>query len=408
MFAAIKDGQWVNISRIKAVSAMMMTATILMVSFLLLTAHGTVDQFGRPLGTDFSNVWTAGHMALQGQAADAWDWASHFAVQRATHDDPDVPVYGWHYPPPFLLVAATLAKLPYIPALIIWQVTTLGLAVITLRAILPEKTALLAGLGFPVVLICLGHGHNGFLTGALFGGGLLLLDRRPLIAGLLLGCVIYKPQFGLVLPVILLLGGHWRAIGGALLSATLLCGLTLAIWGWPVWQAFLDSLPLTQSIVIEQGSTGWEKILSAFSAVRNWGGSVPIAWAVQTIVTLMAIIGAAVVARRTSSPVRNAVILSAALLSTPYVLDYDLIPLGMALAFLVVDGRARGFLACEKTIYALIWIAPLFGRAVTSGTTIPLGFIVIAATFILAMRRAVILDRVTAWPFRHLHEPSAL
>ena len=72
---------------------------------------------------------------------------------------------------------------------------------------------------------------------------------------------------------------------GACASAALLVGATLAIWGWPVWQAFLNSLPLTRQIVIEQGETGWHKIQSPFAWVRMWGGAVPLAYAVQAAAT---------------------------------------------------------------------------------------------------------------------------
>ena len=112
---------------------------------------------------------------------------------------------------------------------------------------MPRRETLLLVLAAPVTLICLTHGHNGFLTALLLGGGLMLLDRRPLVAGLLFGCLIYKPQFALILPSLLLAGRNWRAIGGACVSAALLIALTLALWGWPVWQAFLDSLPLTRT-----------------------------------------------------------------------------------------------------------------------------------------------------------------
>lgn len=389
---ALNDHSWVNEQRIRMVSVLMIIATVAMVTYLFVTAHGTVDRFGRPLGTDFSNVWTAGKMALDGQAADAWDWTKHHAVQQAAHHDANIPFYGWHYPPPFLLIASLLALLPYTGALIVWQAATLALALKTFRAILTGTNATLAALGFPVVLICLGHGHNGFLTGALIGGGMLLLDRRPFVAGLLLGCMIYKPQFGLIIPIALLFGGHFRAITGACLSAALLCGLTYAIWGWPVWQAFFDSLPLSQSIVIERGSTGWEKIQSAFSATRRLGGTVVLGWAIQTVVTLAAVAAAAWASRRVNPAVRNAVVMTAMLLSTPYILDYDLIPMGLAIAFLVKDGMERGFLAWEKSLYAVAWAAPFVGRTVMSNLAIPLGLMAMITILVLGCRRAALLD----------------
>jgi hypothetical protein len=384
---ALARGEWVTAGRIRRFALLSLLATIAMVAYLFLTAHGTIDSFGRPLGTDFSNVWTAGRMALEGRAPLAWDWPTHFAAQQAAHHKADIPFYGWHYPPPFLLVAMLLALLPYVSALIVWQASTLVFALITVRRILPQPGTTLAAIGAPVVLVCLGHGHNGFLTAALLGGGLFHLDRRPFVAGLLLGCIVYKPQFGLVLPVMLLLGGHWRAIGGALLSAGMLCVLTLALWGWPVWAAFIHSLPLTQSVIIEQGATGWEKIQSAFSAARNWGATIPWAWGVQTATTIIAVIGTVAVSRGARPSVRNAMVVAAALLSTPYLLDYDLVPLGMAIAFLVADGRKHGFLPYEKSLLAFVWIVPLFGRGAMHLTTIPFGLLSILAIFVIALRR---------------------
>jgi hypothetical protein len=380
-------GDWVTAARVRRFAGLSLAATVAMVAYLFATAHGTVDSYGRPLGTDFSNVWAAGRMAIDGRAALAWDWPTHFAVQQAVHHKADIPFYGWHYPPPFLLIAALLATVPYVPALIVWQVSTLSLALATVRRILPERGTTLAAIGAPVVLVCLGHGHNGFLTAALLGGGLLLLDRRPFVAGLLLGCMVYKPQFGLVLPVVLLAGGHWRAIAGALVSAGLLCGLTLLLWGWPVWAAFIHSLPLTQAVVIEQGATGWEKIQSAFSAARNWGAGIPLAWGIQMAITVAAVVGTLVVSRASRPFVRNAMVIAAALLSTPYLLDYDLVPLGLAIAFLVADGRARGFLPYDKTLLSFVWIVPLFGRGAMQLTTIPFGFLSIVAVFVICLRR---------------------
>jgi Glycosyltransferase family 87 len=410
MIKHLRQGGWLNNERVRRISIISLLITIAMMVLLFASAHGTVDRMGRPLGTDFSNVWTAGKMALNGQAAQAWDWQSHLEVQRKTHHDPNIPFYGWHYPPPFLLIAASLALFPYLMALILWQVSTLALAIKTVRAIVPDSKAILIALGCPVVLVCFGHGHNGFLTGALLCGGLLLLDKRPWIAGILLGCMIYKPQFGLVLPVVMLIGGHWRAIMSATIAALLLSLITIVLWGLPVWSAFIDSLPLTQSVVIEQGSTGWEKIQSVYSAVRNWGGSIALGWGVQSAATLIAIAGTALIARGQSLFCRNAVVIAAALLATPYCLDYDLVPLEMGLAFLIVDGRERGFLDWEKSLYALVWAIPSFGRAGMAATTIPFGLIAIMIVFGLGLRRSGHFGDMSAlksWPFRHSHELSA-
>ena len=389
MVRQLRSGEWLTADRVRAVATISLALTGLTILWLLVTSHGTLDAWGRPLGTDFSNVWTAGQMALDGRAPAAWDWAAHYQVQQAVHGDADVPFYGWHYPPPFLLVAGVLALLPYLAALFLWQAASLWAAVRTAQAILPGRTALLAALGAPVVLICLTHGHNGFLTAALLGGGLLLLERRPLLAGLLFGCLIYKPQFALVVPLLLLAGGHAQAITGAVLSAALLVAATLAIWGWPVWQAFLDSLPLTRHIVIEQGETGWHKIQSLFAMVRMWGGPLPLAYAVQGAATLAALGAVLWLGRAGRPPLRNAAVCAAAVLSTPYVLDYDLVVLGLGAAFLVADGIERGFLPWERSLLALVWAAPLVARTLAGTAALPLGQLAIVTVLVLAIRRTL-------------------
>ena len=388
---ALASGDWLTRERVVRIAAIAGIVSLVVLTWLFGWSQGTLDALGRPLGTDFSNVWTAGSMALESRAADVWSWPDHFAVQRELHGKADVDLFGWHYPPPFLLVAAALATIPYLPSLIVWQLATLIPFAWMMVRLVPRRETLLLTLAAPVTLICVTHGHNVFLTALLLGGGLMLLDRKPFAAGLLLGCLIYKPQLALILPPLLLAGRNWRAIGGAMLSAGLLVALTLAIWGWPVWQAFFDSLALTRTQVIEQGSTGWHKIMSPFAAIRMWGGGAGLAYAVQLAATLAAI--AAVVwlsLKRDSVAVRNALVCAATLIATPYVLDYDFVVLLPALAFLWIDGQRNGFLSWDKSLMALVWIAPLIARQVADFTLIPLGLSSALIVAVVAIRRAAV------------------
>lgn len=385
-------GDWLDARRVRLVCALLLAATILTYGYLLLTAHGTLDTLGRPVGTDFSNVYAAGWMADHGRAAAAWVWPEHYQVQQVLHHSPTVPFYGWHYPPPFLLLAGLLALLPYLPALALWQGTTLAGAVATARTIAPGRGTALAVLAAPATFVCLGHGQNAFLTASLLAGGLALLDRRPWTAGLLLGCLVYKPQFAVLLPVVLIAAGNRRAFLGAAISSLGLVAITLAIWGWPVWEAFRESLTITRTIIIEAGTTGWEKIVTTFAAARAPGAPVPLAYALQALSTVLAVAGAGIAARWASPAVRGAAACCAALLSTPYALDYDLVILGGALCFLVADARERGWLSHEKSLLAVAYVAPLFGRQIAAVTLVPVNWLAVAAIFVLAMRRAWLLD----------------
>ena len=386
----LATGDWVTPERLRRIAAVSCVISLLCVAWLLGTSRGTVDSTGRPLGTDFSNVWTAGQMVLDGRAAAVWSWPDHFAVQQAVHGSPTVDVFGWHYPPPFLLLAALLATIPYVPALILWQLTTLGSFLAMMWRLMPRRETILLTLGAPVTLICVTHGHNGFLTALLLGGGLMLLDRRPFVAGLLFGCLIYKPQFALIIPPLLLATRSWRSIAGACASAGVLEAVTLLIWGMPAWQAFIDSLPLTRTVVIEQGATGWHKIMSPFAAIRMWGGGLAVGYAVQLLVTVLVIAAVVILTWRKAQPeLRNALVCAAALLSTPYVLDYDFVVLLPALAWLWVHGREHSFMSWDKTLMLLAWLAPLLARLVAEVAFVPLGLMTAMIVAWIAVRRAL-------------------
>ncbi|HXG99079.1 MAG TPA: glycosyltransferase family 87 protein [Sphingomicrobium sp.] len=386
---AVREGNWLDAARVRRVAMVCLMVSAAAIILLFATAHGTLDWKGRPVGTDFSQMWTAGQMAWDGRAAEVWDWPSHFAVQQSVHGSTTVDLYGWHYPPPFLIIAAALATMPYLAALIAWQAATLAPLALLGQHYLGRRDGWLFVVAAPVTLICIAHGHNGFLTALLLGGGLILLDRKPLLAGVLLGCLVYKPQFALVIPLLLLVTRQWRAIFGAALSSIALIALTLAIWGWPVWQAFLDSLPLTRDLVIEQGRTGWEKIMSPFAAVRSWGLAIGPSYFVQAGFSLAAIGASLWLAWRSRPALRNAATTAAVLIATPYVLDYDYVVLLLGIGILWKDGEQDGWGSWERTLLAFAWIVPLIARSVAEATLFPLGLVSALAVLGIALRRGI-------------------
>jgi alpha-1,2-mannosyltransferase len=349
------------------------------------------DRFGRPIATDFSGVWTAGRMLLAGDPAGLFDPWTHFAFQRRTFDDPNVEVYGWHYPPFFLAVAALLASMPYVPALVVWQASTFALYLAAIRAIAPaHRLLILVAVGFPAVFVTLGHGHNSFLTAGLLGFGLLLLPTRPIIAGICIGLLAYKPQFGLVLPVIMVLGGHWRAVVAAGTTvAAMTAGVTLWL-GPEVWLAFLKGADFTRAVILEDGITGWHKIQSTFSAFRSFGAPLPLAYGAQFAVTAMVIGTLALMALRGADRrLVAAMTATGALLATPYCLDYDMTILGVAVAFAAAHGVEKGFAPYEKSLLGLVWIVPLMARGTMMVTGLPLGVMVMALFFGFLAARAL-------------------
>ncbi len=382
----LRSGDLLEPKLVTFTAALLLAGTIFGIGFLLLTAKGNLDLMDRPLGTDFSSFWTAGRMALDGHAAAAYDWAALEKEQTRLLGSREF--FSFSYPPIFLLLTSLLALLPYLPSLALWQAASGAAAAAVVWNIMPTRRALLLAAAFPAVLLCIGHGQNGFLTAALLGGGLLFLPRQEWLAGVCFGLVAYKPQFGLVVPVALVAGGYWRAVVAAAVTVAGTVGLSLVVWGWPVWQAFLDGLPLQRIHVLEMGAVGFHKFQSLFAWVRLIGGPVPLAYAAQALVSLAAI---AVVAwawqSQVSQRLKSATLLVAVLLSSPFVLDYDLVVLGMAIAFLAAHALERGFWPWEKSLLALAWFMPVAARGVTQISFVPIGFLTLACLFVLVTLR---------------------
>lgn len=309
--------------------------------FVVGFAHGhwLYDALWRPAATDFLNVWAAGDLALRGDAAAAYDWGVHKQVENAAlgYDFPGY--FGWHYPPPFLLVAAPLALIAYPVAQLFWMAVTAPLYVAAIRAIAPYRGAAAAALAFPAAAWNFGCGQNGFLTAALLGAGLLMLERRPVLAGVLIGLLTYKPQFGLLIPLALVACGSWRTIAAACVTALAIAALATAAFGTGVWTAFLGSTAVTNDAVLVEGWADFVELLSPFGASRWLGAGVAGAWIVQGIT----VAGLGVVVWRAwrgagAFADRAALLVAATLVSSPYIYVYDLTALAVAIAFLARGG----------------------------------------------------------------------
>jgi alpha-1,2-mannosyltransferase len=400
----LRSGDWLTRERVRLVAIALLIASAAGFLFLVVTAHvtghGVIDRQGRPLGTDFSNVYAAGTYVLDGNAAAPFDPPQQFAREQAIFGQA-TQFYGWHYPPFFLFVAAALAWMPYEIALAVWQTVTLGLYLLTMRAILKapahEKRGainsdplwLLLALAFPAVLINIGHGQNGFLTAALLGGALVVLDRRPITAGILLGLLVYKPQYGLMIPLVLAVSGRWKCFASAAATVALLALATTLTFGMGVWHAFLASTEFTRTVVLEQGSTGWYKIQSIFAWARMWGAPIPLAYALQGTTILG--IGAALVWLWRSAapyPLQAAALCLATILATPYSFDYDMMVLAPAIAFMAADGFTRNFGPWEKTMLATLWLTPLIARSLAQISLIPIGVPAMLAVFVVILQRS--------------------
>ena len=276
----------------------------ILIEFYGQTAKGLTDGKLQPFGADFINYWTAAYLGLADRAHEIYDWRAFHAAQEAVVGAPIGP-FHYSYPPVLIVLTLPLAFLPYVPALFAWLAASWFAFYAALRAAMPRGGALLLALAVPAGYINTAGGQNGYWTAALLGGGLVLLERRPAVAGILFGLLIYKPHLGLIIPVFLIAGRQWRAFFAAAVTVIVLVSTSLLAFGPEIWTEYPASASKLRQWILEDGKDTFHRMLSVFVAARRLGLDVPSAYAVQAAVAVTA---AALVAaawyREAPAPVR--------------------------------------------------------------------------------------------------------
>ena len=199
------------------------------------------------------------------------------------------------------------------------------------------------------------------------------------------GLLSYKPQYGLLFPLVLIAASQWTVFVTAAIVAVAMAALSWLAFGTESWQAFFHWLPMFSQAFLTEGKAPWWKLQSLFALVRFFGGTEQLAWILQWIMTATVGVGLALMWR---SPVRYSLkaagLAAGTLLTTPYLFMYDMMVLAIAVAFLVRVGLKTGFLRYE--IPALLCALALIVTFILIGVPAGLGATLIVAGLIL--RRA--------------------
>ncbi len=293
------------------------------------------DKYGgRAFGEDFINSWSGAWLAWHGRLADIYHMPAYHLFQESVVG-PAVGFYNYSYPPVLLVLTAPLALVPYVPGLFLWLVSSWYAFYRALRLAMPGRKVLLLTLATPAMFLNVRGGQNGAWTAALIGGGLALLGRRPIVAGVLFGLQIYKPHLGLLIPVALIAGRHWRTLAAASVTAAALIGLSIAVFGTAIWADYAHVVPILRQIVLEEAVSNWHRMVSVFIFARRLGADVATAYGVQVVAgSLAAVVVAMAWYRDAPAPIKNTALVLGSFLAVPYLQDYDLVLGAFAAAWL--------------------------------------------------------------------------
>jgi alpha-1,2-mannosyltransferase len=386
--ALLRDAPGLTRGRVFRYSTALIAGTVAVTAWVL-SGQGMADPMGRPIGTDFLRLWTTSYALLNGEEHAIYDPSAFFALERLVTQPPTPDFYPWNYPPASLPIVYPLALLSYLESLAIWLALGLAGYLAALWRIFPRPLTLWVGFAFPAVFWTVTHGQTSFLMTSLFCWGLLELPSRPVLAGILFGVLTFKPHLGLLLPVALVAGRHWRALAIAAATAVAMAAISVVLFGAGVWADFLASTGPTRNMLESGLNLGhYYKMQSVFAAARLLGTTTFVAYTLQGVAALgaAAIVGWAW--RRNGDPdMKNAALIAATPLSTAFIFDYDLMLLGPAIAWLARKGVTEGALPYERTTLVAVFVAPFVSRVVGMYTHVLLAPILIVALVAAIIRR---------------------
>jgi hypothetical protein len=337
----VTASSWLTPVRLRR-QAILLTAGLWLTYAVTISTPGLRDRFGQLKGVDFLQFYTAGSLALRGDLPHLYNLPAFTAesvrrVPQATHVI-FAPIYG----PQVAVLMAPLAMLPYGVALLMWTTVSAVIYALVLRAvwrICPNlhqyrTTVLFAALGYPAFFNLIAHGQSSALALACFAGAFFALrSQRPILAGVAIGLLIYKPQLGLVSAVVFLSSGEWRTVLGAVVGAIaeisigwLACGTRVMLEYGNVLRHLGDLAPMLQAKPYQMHSlmSLWKQLLPSRFAQP--------AYALTAACTIF--LACWIWRSRAPLPLRFAGLLLATVLSSPHLYVYDLVILAPALLFL--------------------------------------------------------------------------
>lgn len=336
---------------------LLLAAVQFFINNLRQTGADLMSPNGFAIGGDYLSLWSAGWLALNGHAADAYNADTILAAHKI-----GVPANTaltlFHYPPSFTLMLVPFSMLPYIQSLFAFNAITLGLALFALWKLRPHWTTLLFFMGYPPLWLNILSGQNACLSLALLAFGISYLEKNPKLSGICIGLLSFKPQLGLAIPVALIANHRWKQIGWASATVLILAILSALLLGIDSWKAFLENIRKPFE-VLEDGRIPLERMASAFSAVRLHGGSIQLAYIAQLSGMIAAFIGLSAIwkLKGTPLPLKGAALGLSVLLSTPHLFHYDMTLLAIPLILFLRHGEEQGWQKGERLLLMISYVA---------------------------------------------------
>jgi hypothetical protein len=385
-------GSWLSAGRAKAWCRVLLVGEAFWLAAFFGRAFAAKHPASILISSDFTCFWSAAILTIRSGAQAAYDQVAISGVEHAVREIGANLVAPFLYPPTYLFICLPLALLPFMLAAPAFVAASAAPFLLCLRRLLPQRWAVLPIVAFPGLMVTAGSEQNGFLSAACFGGGALLLDKKPFWAGACLGLLTVKPHFSVLVPVGLIAARRWRALAGAAASACSLVALSLLCFGTAPWLRFPQATR-TALDVLTGDLTDLSKMQSVLGSALILHAPVALGFAGQAMAAMFAVaVLVATAWRRPGGRAEIAVLAASTLVASPYLMDYDLAILGIPLAWMMQAANEEPNVTCwrpwEKYIALAAYLMPLLTRGIALHSGIPLAPPVLVLLLLAVVARA--------------------
>jgi len=304
---------------------------------------GLRDRNGNLKGTDFLHFYTLGSLAAAHHGGDLYDINAEAALAAQRVPEAAGIRYLPLYPPQVSIFFAPLAHFSYGWALILWwcaSVVGYGICCYRIWRACPNlrecsgAVAIVAA-AFPGFFHLVAWGQTSALALVCFTVMFFLLrDRREFLAGLILGCLIFKPQLGLAAAVVFVSVGAWKTVAGAVLSAAAQLSLGVLYYGMEPFRRWVQLLRNVRAVLplLEPKPYQTHSLRTFWSMLTPWPDLSFGLYVLSAIVVL----ALTIVGWRRGAPLalRYSSLLLATVLVAPHLTVYDLVILAPAFLLL--------------------------------------------------------------------------
>jgi len=384
--AAVNLDRWLTSKRLRA-HALLLAIAVWGIYIWTIATPGLRDRNGNLKGTDFLHFYTLGSLALAHSGNELYDMRSQALLAERRVPDARGIRYLPLYPPQVSLLFAPLAVFSYERALTLWWLFTALIYAACCYWTWQSCPALhrcgattaLAALAFPAFFHLIAWGQTSAIALACFTVTFFLLrDQREFAAGLVLGCVTFKPQLGLAAAILFIFVGSWRLVAGAALSGAVQSAVGVLYYGTGPFRSWMDTMRHVPARLASFEPKPYEThCLRTF-----WSILVPrseLSFGLY-LVSSAVVLGWTIAIWKSQKPfsLKFSVLLLATVLVSPHLTIYDLVILAPAILLLTEWAISQGSTQAGigSLLYA-VYILPLLGPC-THWTHVQLSVIAMA------------------------------